>query len=239
MGIVLFCFCDKTYIAAAKTVHLSINLAMSLTIVLVIMTGLISFQAFNNPAMREKLLFRPYFVKENGEWYRFVTHGFVHADWTHLLVNMFVLWQFGKVIESVFTSLIFGQTLGKIAFLALYLSAIIVAAVPSFIRHANAPYYGSLGASGATSALVFGYILFAPWNWFLFPPLPAIILGVVYLWYSSYMSKRGADNIAHDAHFWGAVYGLAFVLVSIVALNPTLLDYILSELLAGPKPPNF
>jgi hypothetical protein len=115
MGIVLFCFCDKTYIAAAKTVHLSINLAMSLTIVLVIMTGLISFQAFNNPAMREKLLFRPYFVKENGEWYRFVTHGFVHADWTHLLVNMFVLWQFGKVIESVFTSLIFGQTLGNIS----------------------------------------------------------------------------------------------------------------------------
>ncbi|MDX1667659.1 MAG: rhomboid family intramembrane serine protease [Saprospiraceae bacterium] len=211
---------------------------IDLTIILVIMTGIISYQAFNNTAMKHKLMFHPVSVKKSGEWYRFISHGFVHANWEHLLINLFVLWQFGTVIEGFFNA-IFSPAVGRVAFLFLYFSAIVIAAIPSYIRHGDNNYYASLGASGATSALVFAYILINPWGWFLFPPLPAIFFGVAYLWYSSYMGKRGGDNIAHDAHLWGAVYGLVFTLTSALALQPVVVQRFINELLAGPSLPNF
>ena len=211
---------------------------MSLTLILVILTGLVSFQAFNSPEMQYKLRFHPVSVKNNGEWYRFLTHGFVHANWEHLLINMFVLWQFGEFIEYMFNGL-FGPGIGRIMYLFLYLSAIVIASVPSYFRHENNSYYAAVGASGATSALVFAYILFQPWGWFLFPPLPAIIFGVAFLWYSSYMEKRGMDNIGHNAHFWGAVYGVAFTLISAAVLNPGLIDVFIAQLLQGPTAPSF
>ena len=212
---------------------------MSFTIVLVIITGIISYQAFGNPALKQKLIFHPASVKNNGEWYRFISHGFVHANWEHLLINMFVLWQFGEVIEGFFSSGLFGQAFGRAMFIILYLSAIIVAAIPAYLRHQDDYYYASLGASGATSAIIFGFILLYPWEWFIFPPLPALLFGVAYLGYSSYMSKRGMDNIAHDAHFWGAVYGLVFMVVSALAFQPQLLDFFLARLMEGPTAPSF
>lgn len=205
---------------------------------LLVLTGLVSYQAFNNPAMKQRLLFHPASISQRGEWYRFLTHGFIHANWSHLLINMFVLWQFGEVIEFFFSSYLFGKALGPVMYLLLYLSAIIVASIPDYFQHKDDFYYGALGASGATSALVFAYILLNPWGWFLFPPMPAIIFGAAYLWYSSYMSKRGADNIAHNAHFWGAVYGLVFMVTSAMAFQPSLLGKFLQALLS-PEMPNF
>ncbi len=211
---------------------------MSLTVILVIMTSLISFQAFNNPNINRQLLFHPVVMRENGQWYRFITHGFLHADLTHLLVNMFVLWQFGSIIEQLFLNA-FGELNGRLVFLLFYFSAIVASSVISYFKHRFNPAYAAVGASGATSALVFGYILFAPWQWFIFPPLPAIVFGAVYLWYSSYMEKRGLDNIAHGAHFWGAVYGLAFILVAMTLVSPLFPWMILQRLLEGPEPPSF
>lgn len=212
---------------------------MSFTIILVIMTGLISYQAFNNPIMKQKLLFHPASVKNNGEWYRFITHGFVHANWQHLLINMFVLWQFGEFIEGFFQGALFGRPFGKIMYLVLYLSAIIIAALPGYLKHQDNHWYASVGASGGTSALVLAFILIYPWEWFIFPPLPALVVGVLYLWYSSYMEKRGSDNIAHDAHLWGAVYGLLFMIVAAVLVRPELLSFFLERLLEGPSAPSF
>ncbi len=211
---------------------------LSLTLILVVMTGIISFQAFNNPAMRQKLLFHPYTVKHSGEKYRFLTHGFVHADWGHLLINMFVLYQFGQVIEYVFSTL-FGSAMGPVFYLLVYLGAIIAGAIPAYIKHQDNSYYAALGASGGTSAIVFAFILFDPWQWFVFPPLPALLFGIGYLWYSSYMGKRGGDNIGHDAHFWGAIYGFALTLGLIVLQRSDVLSIIMERLLAGPTAPNF
>ena len=79
-----------------------------------------------------------------------------------------------------------------------------------------------MGASGAVSAVVFASILISPLTGirFIFIPfdIPAFIFGVLYLIYSAYMAKRGTDNIGHDAHFWGAVYGLLFTIL----LKPSL-----------------
>ena len=207
---------------------------MSLTLLLVIMTSVLSYQAFNNPAMRTRMLFHPVSIHQSGESYRFLSHGFVHGDWQHLLINMFVLYQFGQIAEQLFR-VIFGNPMGAIMFVFFYVSAIVVSSVPSYFKHKGNSYYAALGASGATSALVFTYIFLDPWHWFLFPPLPAILFGVAYLWYSSYMDKRGADNIGHDAHFWGAVYGIVFIVISSLVYRPELLQRFMLLLLEGPR----
>lgn len=211
---------------------------MSLTLILVIMTAIISYQGFNNPATNAKLMMYPVRMKSGGEWYRFISHGFVHGDWMHLIVNMLVLYQFGEFLENAFVS-VFGAGTGQILYVVLYLSAIVISAVPSYFQHQDNPGYAAVGASGATSALVFGYILFNPWAWFAFPPLPALLFGVAYLWYSSYMEKRGMDNIGHNAHFWGAVYGVVFTIISAFALRSELINYFIAQLLQGPTAPNF
>ena len=98
-------------------------------------------------------------------------------------------------------------------------------------------YYSAVGASGGTSGIVFGFIVLRPWEWFIFPPLPGILMGIGYLWYSSYMGKKGADNIGHDAHFWGAVYGFVITLALIMVLRADLLSGIIERFLAGPHMP--
>lgn len=211
---------------------------MSLTLILVLMTGIVSYQGFNNPATNAKLMLYPIQMKARGEWYRFISHGFVHADWMHLIVNMLVLYQFGTFLEATFIQ-VFGAGVGQILYVILYLSSIIISAIPSYFQHQDNPGYAAVGASGATSALVFGFILFNPWEWFTFPPLPALLFGVAYLWYSSYMEKRGMDNIGHNAHFWGAVYGFVFTIISAVAFRPELINYFIAKLMQGPSMPGF
>ena len=188
--------------------------------------------------MKENLLLHPRSIRKHKEYYRFLTHGFVHADWGHLLINMYVLYAFGEQIEFYFDT-IFTPALGKILYLALYLGAIILSSLPAYYKHKHNPYYGALGASGGTSAIVFAFIIFGPWEWFVFPPLPAILLGIGYLWYSSYMGKKGQDNIGHDAHFWGAVFGFVFTMTMFTVFQPTMVDIFLQQLLSGPKPPPF
>lgn len=211
---------------------------MSLTLIIIILTGLVSFQAFNNPNIQRQLVFHPVTIRETGQWYRFISHGLIHADMQHLLINMFVLWQFGGFMERILTSF-FDELTGRLLFIFLYFSAIAVASIGTYFKHQYNPAYHAVGASGATSAMVFGYILFAPWQWFIFPPLPAILFGVAYLWYSSYMEKRGMDNIGHNAHFWGAVYGTVFTLIAVTWARPGFIAYFLNELAKGPSAPSF
>ena len=222
---------------------------ISLTLILIIMTALISYQAFSNTGMKYKLAFHPASVQEFGQYYRFLSSGFVHADWQHLILNMYVFYLFGEQLEKVFTYgmnvygvgkiVLFDPMIGRLVFLFFYLSAIIVSDIPTYFKHKNNTAYSSLGASGATSALLMAYILFNPWGWFLLPPLPGIVFAVAYLWYSSYMSRKGTDLIAHDAHLWGAVYGLVFMLIIAAIFSPELLQYFINSLLEGPRAPSF
>ena len=104
----------------------------------------------------------------------------------------------------------------------------IFASLYDLIKHHNDPYYVSIGASGAVSAVLFSYILFDPWSkilLFAIIPVPGIIFGVVYLAYCQYMAKRAGDNINHNAHFYGAVYGFLYPAL----LNPSLLKAFLSH----------
>ena len=211
---------------------------ISLTLLLVLIIGFISWQGFNKDHVKAKLIFHPYAIKYHGEWVRFITHAFIHADWNHLLINLFVLYQFGEVAERFF-SYLFGSEYASLVFVLFFLGAVIFSSVPDYFKHQDNPSYGSLGASGATSALVFVYIVQDPWNWFLFPPLPALFLGIAYLYYSSYMDKKGGDNIGHNAHFWGATYGLAFAFIAASILKPEFIHYFIAKLMEGPSLPTF
>lgn len=197
---------------------------LSLSLIIIIVTCVISIMSFNRPGEIDKLSMWPYMVKEHKQYYRFITAGLVHADYMHLGFNMLTMWFFGKYIEMIFLDL-FG---GKIYFLVFYVLALIVSDIPSFFRHRNNYSYRSIGASGAVSAVVFAFILFQPWAKIVVfvIPMPAILYGVLFLGYSVYMSRRGGDGINHDAHFWGAVFGIVFPLV----IRPELAGYFIQQI---------
>ena len=181
-------------------------------------TIVVSLICFKRNDMINKLSFNAYAVTKRKEWYRIITHGFVHADMTHLFVNMFTFWSFGSYMESLFAAIGFGGW----AFMGLYFGGMIFSSLYDLIKYRQNIYYQSIGASGAVSAILFSSILFNPWGTILLfavIPIPGIIFGVLYVIYCQYMAKRSTDNINHNAHFYGAVYGFLFP----VLLQPALL----------------
>ncbi len=187
-----------------------------ITILLIALIGLTSFFAFSNNDLKNKLIFSPYRIKETNEWYRFLTSGFIHGDWMHLLFNMYVFAQFSGIMERTFNQFL-GDVNGKIATLALFLLGVIVSHISIFIKHKNHSWYQSLGASGGVSSVLFAYILLYPLHklhlFFIPIGIPAFIVGIGYLFYSNYLARKGStDNISHEAHYYGGLWGILFVI---------------------------
>jgi len=177
--------------------------------------GLISYQAFNNPELKYRLIFYPYRIKETGEYFRFLTSGFIHGDMQHLLFNMFSFYFFGISLLYEFATASGSYTTGAIKMLIVFLGGIIASDIYSYFKHKDNPNYMALGASGGVSAVIFGSIVFSPFStiWLFFIPMPAILFAVGYLFYSARMAKQGTDNIGHDAHFFGAIFGVVITLI--------------------------
>lgn len=189
---------------------------MTITLIIVVITVLVSLAAFSDAGILNKLIFWPRVMQERpAEYYRFLTSGFIHGDWNHLIFNMLTLFFFGKSVEDI---LLYLSRAGASYYLFMYLSAIIIAGVPAYIKYRNNAYYRALGASGGVSAIVAFYIYYAPWAsiYFYFIPIgiPAILYGLAYVIYSAVMARRGSGNIGHDAHLWGTVYGFIFAFVT-------------------------
>jgi membrane associated rhomboid family serine protease len=207
----------------------------NITIILVIITALTSYRAFTDRILQINFLFRPSEMDNSSQWYRFLSHGLIHRDLTHLVLNIYVLYVFGESVEKLFAKN-FGEEIGKALYLAMYVTALVASSIPSYFKHRNDIAYSALGASGAVSGITFAMIFFAPWkiyDLFLFIHCPAILFGIGYLWYSSYMGKRGMDNIGHDAHFWGAIYGFLFTLVTASVIQPRLVTSFFDQLYQG------
>ncbi len=204
---------------------------MSITLLIVLFTVLVSYQAFSDPVLFNKLTHMPWAEVHRKEYYRLLTAGFVHGSWMHLLINMYVFYEFGQYVERQFL-LMFGPTMGRIWFLVLYLLTIVMANLGTMYKHRHNPTFRSVGASGAVSGVLFAFVLFQPWATlllFFIIPVPAVLAAVLYLIYSSWASKHSSDHIDHDAHFYGAVFGMLFTLV----LQPALFPYFVEALLRG------
>lgn len=185
------------------------------TLIIIIITCLVSFTAFGNEKIMNDLIFYPPAV-QRGQWYRFFSCGLLHADIGHLAFNMLTLYFFGGGVEHNF-ELLFGKY-GKLIYLAMYVLALGACLLPTYNKNKDNYHYRSLGASGAVSAVVFAGLLIAPWievGFFVIPPfIPGFIFGPLYLIITYVLDKRGGDNINHSAHYWGALYGVAFLIVA-------------------------
>ena len=186
-----------------------------ITLTIIIVTCVITLTGFRNGKVVDELIFWPPAISKKHQYYRFITCGLIHADYMHLIFNMLTLYFFGTFMEAHYQ----GELgLQKWYYLALYIGALIVSNIPTYLKHRNDYNYRSLGASGAVSAVLFAFILLYPWQRIvvLVFPVPAIVYGVLFLVYSAYMSRKGGDNVNHDAHFYGALFGILFT----IAVSP-------------------
>lgn len=188
---------------------------LSATVLIIALTVLTSYLAWQKPNLMERWMFTPYQIQKRNQWDRFILSGFIHKDGTHLLFNMFTFYFFGRVVES-FLTIKFGQTTGVGLYILFYLGAIVIADIPTYFKHQSHSFYRALGASGGVAATVFGSIILMPLSdicLFGLLCLPGFALGVLFLIYSIVQSKKGGDGINHDAHLYGALFGIAFILI--------------------------
>ena len=200
---------------------------MVVTLCIIALTCVVTFAAFNNARLLERLILWPPAVTRRGQYDRLLSYGLIHADGAHLLFNMITLFFFGRVIESFYA-----RYMGMVGFALFYVGGLLVSVLPSYFQHKNDLNYRSLGASGAVSAVLFAFILLQPWAtiYVYVIPVPAIIYAALYVGWSIYAERRRADNINHSAHLWGAAYGIAFTAV----MEPRVLGHFLRQL-ASPQ----
>lgn len=163
-----------------------------ITLLLIAITCVVSLLALRTPSMMMRLVLWPPALDRQRQYDRLITHGFLHADYWHLLFNMVTLFFVGRLMEPLI-----GRLSGNsLVYAGFYLSALVVAILPTYLKHQKDPNYYALGASGAVSALLFSFILIDPWAMLIvfIIPMPAIIFAVLYVGYSIWMDRRGRPD---------------------------------------------
>ncbi len=192
-------------------------------------SSLLSIVAFQREDLLLKLALRPYANSRQRNWLPLLSSGFIHANYGHLFFNMFTLFFFGPIAEKALVYW-YGLNTGGILYLGFYLLSIILSNVPTFLRNRNNPQYASLGASGAVSAVLFASILIFPLEkvcLFAIICIPGFILAPLFLIYSHQASRDPRSIINHEAHFYGAIFGLIFLGILQPALFPRFFEQIL------------
>ncbi len=203
-----------------------------ITKILTIVVFVVSLKGFSDLAFFEKYKHSPYRVFHGKEYYRMLTSGFLHGSYVHLFINLFVFWQFGQFVEVNIFYYVFGSQIGAIVYLLLVLLAVVAGNIHSTLKHKNDAYYGSIGLSGAVSAILFAYVLLDPWSkiyLYAIIPIHTVVAAVLYLLYSQWASKNSNDNVDHSAHFYGALFGLLYTVI----VYPPIVPYFIDKLVNG------
>jgi len=183
---------------------------MNIIILIIAITAIISFIAFNNKEIFEKYKFNVGAIRHRKEYVRILSAGFLHADIMHLLFNMMTLYFFGPVILEGF---------GNIGFLIIYFGSILLGNIFSLFIYQKQPWYSAIGASGGVSGILFAAIAMMPnigiYFFFIPIPIPGFIFGLLYFSYSVYMmlNPKQWDNLGHAAHLGGAFFGLVYAVI--------------------------
>jgi len=183
---------------------------MSIIIIVIAITAIISFIAFNNQEIFEKYKFNVGAIQHRKEYVRIISAGFLHADMMHLLFNMMTLYFFGPIILEGF---------GNIGFLIIYFGSILLGNIFSLFIYQKQPWYSAIGASGGVSGILFAAIAMSPnigiYFFFIPIPIPGFIFGLLYFSYSVYMmlNPKQWDNLGHAAHLGGAFFGLCYAII--------------------------
>ena len=176
-------------------------------IVIIIANVLISIKGFNDVSFFERYKFNISSLQK-GEYIRYLSAAFLHANFTHLFFNLFTLYFFAGVVVAY---------MGSVNFLIIYFVSLFVGNFLAFYFHKHQPYYSAIGASGAVTGILYAAILLEPnmslYIFFIPIPIPAYIFGIGYLFYSIYGMKNQLGNIGHDAHFGGAIGGYLITLI--------------------------
>ncbi|WP_379969672.1 rhomboid family intramembrane serine protease [Epilithonimonas sp. UC225_85] len=187
------------------------NSALYIVIIIIAITCVISYIGFQQPEFFQKYKFEVGSIQRRKEYVRLLSAGFLHADFIHLFLNMYVLYAFGPMIIEVF---------GVGGFLAIYIGSILLGNLFCLYHYRNVPFYSAIGASGGVSGLIFAGVSLDPVNiklGILFLPIsiPGYIFGALYFGYSVYMmlNPRMNDNIGHAAHLGGAFFGLVYAVI--------------------------
>jgi membrane associated rhomboid family serine protease len=161
------------------------------------------------PAIIRAAAFRPYTLVRNAEYWRLISSGFVHANFSHLLFNLLTFYFFAFTLE---------RRIGTVAFVVLYGLGLLIGNLTTYVKHRNEPDYVTLGASGAVSAVLFASIVYFPtMRLYIFPlpvPIPALLFAALYLGYSYYQARQSGDRVNHEAHIGGALTGIVFVAIT-------------------------
>lgn len=183
-------------------------------LIIIAATCIISYVAFTNQELFDKYKFNVGAIRQKKEYIRLLSAGFLHADFMHLLLNMYVLYMFSQPIF---------ETFGNFGFLAIYFGSILLGNLFSLYLYKNQSWYSAIGASGGVSGIIFASVAMFPdviqIGIIFLPPefsLPGYIFGFLYFGYSVYMmlNPKQNDNIGHAAHIGGAIFGLLFVVAS-------------------------
>lgn len=185
------------------------------TIIIIAANVIMSFKGFGDRLFFEKYKFNVGSIKA-GEQIRMLSSGFLHADVTHLIFNMFTLFIFADAVII---------QLGAFNFIVIYFASLIFGNLLSLYFHKDEPWYSAIGASGAVTGILYSAILLQPsmslYMFFIPIPIPGYVFGIGYLLYSIYGMKNRIGNVGHDAHFGGAIGGYVVTLFLMPSLFKT------------------